>query len=78
MPADLHLQSLTQLAAGLENGDFSALELTETLLARIAGSGASLNAFITVTAEQALATAKRSDAARAAGKGGVLDRKSVV
>jgi aspartyl-tRNA(Asn)/glutamyl-tRNA(Gln) amidotransferase subunit A len=64
---------LTQLAAGLENGDFSALELTETLLARIAGSGASLNAFITVTAEQALATAKRSDAARAAGKGGVLN-----
>jgi aspartyl-tRNA(Asn)/glutamyl-tRNA(Gln) amidotransferase subunit A len=73
MPTDLHRLSLTQIAAGLGNGDFSALELTERLLDRIAASETSLNAFITVTAEQALAAAQRADAARAAGKGGVLN-----
>ena len=71
--SDLHLLALTQIAAGLEAGDFSAVDVTESLLARINASDESLNAFITVTAEQALASAASADAARAAGTGGVLN-----
>lgn len=72
MSQDLHLQTLTQLAAGLERGDFSSVELTETLLGRIEEFGSDLNAFVTVTAPQALAAASRADDARAAGQPGVL------
>ncbi len=71
--ADLHLLSLTQIAAGLEAGDFSAVDVTESLLTRIGAGNESLNAFITVTGEQALASAASADAARAAGEGGVLN-----
>ncbi|MGI9220696.1 MAG: Asp-tRNA(Asn)/Glu-tRNA(Gln) amidotransferase subunit GatA [Woeseiaceae bacterium] len=68
----MHLQSLTDLANGLNAGDFSAVELTDILLGRIEASGKTLNAFITVTAEQARAAAKAADAARAAGGAGPL------
>jgi len=71
--SDLHLLSLTQITAGLKAGDFSAVDVTEALLARINASGEALNAFITVTAERALASAASADAARAAGSGGVLN-----
>jgi aspartyl-tRNA(Asn)/glutamyl-tRNA(Gln) amidotransferase subunit A len=64
---------LTQIAAGLEAGDFSALDVTESLLARIGSNNESLNAFITVTGEQALVSAASADAARAAGEAGVLN-----
>jgi aspartyl-tRNA(Asn)/glutamyl-tRNA(Gln) amidotransferase subunit A len=70
--SDLHLQTLTELAAGLDAGDFSAVELTDALLGRIEADGETLNAFITVTAEQARAAAKQADAARAAGNAGPL------
>ncbi|MDH3553365.1 MAG: amidase family protein, partial [Gammaproteobacteria bacterium] len=69
----MHAQTLTQLAAGLERGDFSSVELTEALLARIETHEQALNAFITVTGDQALAAAKRADAARVAGAAGVLN-----
>ena len=72
MATDLHQQTLTELAAGLEAGDFTSVELTETLLARVADHDGALNAFITVTGEQALAAAKAADEARAAGKAGAL------
>ncbi len=75
---DLHAQPLTQLAAGLSRGDFSALELTQALLARIERHNGSLNAFVTVTVDEALAAAKRADADRAAGKGGVLNGLPIV
>jgi aspartyl-tRNA(Asn)/glutamyl-tRNA(Gln) amidotransferase subunit A len=71
--ADLHLQTLTELAAGLEAGDFSAVELTDSLLGRVEASGETLNAFITVTAEQARAAAAKADADRAAGNAGPLN-----
>ena len=73
MAGDLHLLTLTEIAAGLRQGEFSAVELTELLLRRIEASDGSLNAFITVTADQALQAAKRADEARAAGQGGVLN-----
>jgi len=75
---ELHLRTLTQLAEGLASGEFSSVELTKALLARIEEFDSTLNAFITVTAEHALATASRADEARAAGKGGALNGLPIV
>ena len=75
---ELHLQTLTQLAEGLAGGEFTSVELTRELLARIDSHDAALNTFITVTADQALAAAKRADEARAAGKGGALNGLPIV
>ena len=61
----LYQLSLTELAAGLDAREFSSRELIETLLARIAQEGAALNAFITVTADAALAAADAADQSRA-------------
>ncbi|MCH8158435.1 MAG: Asp-tRNA(Asn)/Glu-tRNA(Gln) amidotransferase subunit GatA [Proteobacteria bacterium] len=69
----MYSQTLTELAVGLENGEFSSVELTQALLDRIAVHNDKLNAFITITAERALATAARADAARSAGNAGVLN-----
>jgi len=78
MPQELHLQSLTELAAGLERGEFSSLELTEALLTRIESFDPSLNALITVTADAALAAATRADARRASGDAGALNGVPIV
>ena len=75
---DLHAQPLTQLAAGFSRGDFSSLELSLALLESIERLNDSLNAFVTVTADEALAAAKRADTDRAAGKGGVLNGLPIV
>jgi aspartyl-tRNA(Asn)/glutamyl-tRNA(Gln) amidotransferase subunit A len=78
MGQDLHTKTLTQLAAGLEKGEFSSVEITSALLERIASLDGALNAFITVTGEQALDTAKRADEARAAGNAGALNGLPIV
>jgi aspartyl-tRNA(Asn)/glutamyl-tRNA(Gln) amidotransferase subunit A len=70
--AELYEQTLTELAAGLERGDFTSVDITTALLARIEASDEALNAFITVLADEALRAAKAADAARANGKAGVL------
>ena len=70
---DLHTQGLMQLAEGLENGDFKAVELVTALLERIQAHNEELNAFITVTADAALQAAERADAARKKGETGVLN-----
>ena len=75
---DMHSQSLTELAAGLESGEFSAVELTQALLDRIAAHNDKLNAFITVTADNALAAAASADAARVAGNGGALNGLPII
>ena len=75
---ELHLQTMSQLASGLANGDFSSVELTKVLLDRIASQDDKLNAFITVTAAEALAAAARADEARASGKGGVLNGLPII
>ena len=75
---ELHLQTLTELADGLEKGDFTSVELTQALLDRVAAHGESLNAFITVTADEALAAAARADEAQAAGSGGPLNGLPIV
>ncbi len=65
-------KSLTELSAGLKAGDFSSVELTQYYLDRIEKYGADLNAFITVTTEQALIGAKAADEQIAAGTAGAL------
>ena len=67
----LHLLSLADLAKGLSSGDFSSRELVEHLLSRI-DSDKSLNAFISVTADEALRVAGECDESRSKGEAGVL------
>jgi len=74
----LHTQTLTELAAGLTQGDFTSVEVTQALLDRIAAHNDKLNAFITVTADEALAAAARADAARAAGSAGVFNGLPII
>jgi len=67
-----HTSTLTQLAAGLRQRKFSSVELTGACLARIEAHQGALNAFISVTREQALKEAASADCALAAGTGGAL------
>jgi aspartyl-tRNA(Asn)/glutamyl-tRNA(Gln) amidotransferase subunit A len=69
----MYRQTLTQLAADLRARRVSSVELVRAFLARIEASQRDLNAFVTVTAEQALAQAEVADRALAAGRGGALE-----
>ena len=73
-----HARTLTGLAAGLAAGEFTSVELTQALLSRIEAHDGALNAFVTVTADAALAAAARADEARAAGTGGPLNGLPIV
>src|SRR5690606_1190282 len=64
---DLHRLSIRELSEGLANAQFSSRELTEHYLKRIAKIDAQVKAYVTVTAEQALAEADAADAAIKAG-----------
>ena len=75
---DMHRQTLTELCAGLDKGDFTSVELTQALLDRVAAQDEKLNAFITVTATEALAAAASADEARAAGNIGALNGLPIV
>src|SRR5262245_18645089 len=63
----MHTRTLAQLAQDLRARRVSATELTKHFLARIERFGPALNAFVTVTAEQALAQAAAADRKLAAG-----------
>ncbi|MFZ4847543.1 MAG: Asp-tRNA(Asn)/Glu-tRNA(Gln) amidotransferase subunit GatA [Caldilinea sp.] len=54
--------------AALQRGDFSAVELTQSLLDRIAQVDGQVNAYLTVTAELALAQAAAADDRRSRGE----------
>jgi aspartyl-tRNA(Asn)/glutamyl-tRNA(Gln) amidotransferase subunit A len=75
---ELHTQTLAQLAKGLDNGDFTAVELVQVLLDRIEAHDSELNAFTTVTGEAALRAAERSDELRRKGETGVLNGLPIV
>ncbi len=68
----MHHKTLAELATGLAAKDFSSVELTRHFLERIRRHDGTLNSFITVCEEQALAQAAAADAARAAGQAGLL------
>ena len=70
--SDLHTGTLTQLAASLRARKFSSVELVSGLLTRIEGAQGTLNAFISVTREQALGAAAAADRVLAAGGAGAL------
>ncbi|HYL04103.1 MAG TPA: Asp-tRNA(Asn)/Glu-tRNA(Gln) amidotransferase subunit GatA [Steroidobacteraceae bacterium] len=70
--SELRHKSVTELAAGLRARRFSSVELAEEFLGRIERSQGALNAFISVTREQALADAAAADRTLAAGGGGAL------
>jgi len=75
---DMHAKSMTELMAGLAGGEFTSVELTEALLARIAAHDDKLNAFVTVTGDEAMVVAEAADKARAAGQGGALNGLPIV
>ncbi|MCS5710707.1 Asp-tRNA(Asn)/Glu-tRNA(Gln) amidotransferase subunit GatA [Candidatus Berkiella aquae] len=68
----MHNLSIAKLSEELSKKSFSSVELTQHFLKRIAEFDKTLNSFITVTEETALAQAKAADAARAAGNAGRL------
>jgi aspartyl-tRNA(Asn)/glutamyl-tRNA(Gln) amidotransferase subunit A len=74
----LHTKTMAELAAGLENGEFTSVELTQAMLDRIAAHDDKLNALLTVTGEEALAAAARADADRAAGKAGPMNGLPII
>lgn len=65
-------KTVAELADCLAQKKISARELTESFLARIQLLNPALNAYITVTADQALAQADAADARRARGEAGPL------
>ncbi len=68
----MHQLTLAEIAQGLAAKKFSSVELTQSLLARIAQMDPQLNSFITVTQDSALLQAQAADARRAAGETGAL------
>jgi aspartyl-tRNA(Asn)/glutamyl-tRNA(Gln) amidotransferase subunit A len=68
----MHTSTVSELAAGLRARKFSSLELALHFLGRIERLGPELNAFVTVTADRALADARAADELIARGEGGRL------
>jgi len=68
----MHTKTIAQLAAGLKAAEFSSVELTEHYINRIKKFDSSLNSFVTVTADEALAQAKKADQLIAKGEGNIL------
>jgi len=68
----LHHKGLAALSAGLRAKEFSSVELTRHFLERIEAGQPKLNAFVSITAEQALRSAAAADQARAGGQAQAL------
>ncbi|HEX7115889.1 MAG TPA: Asp-tRNA(Asn)/Glu-tRNA(Gln) amidotransferase subunit GatA [Steroidobacter sp.] len=66
--SELHRLTLAELSEGLRARRFSSVELVRHYLERIRRFNPDLNAFITVTEEQALEAARRADEQLAAGE----------
>ncbi|MDR0504627.1 MAG: aspartyl/glutamyl-tRNA amidotransferase subunit A, partial [Bifidobacteriaceae bacterium] len=67
MSAELTQLTAAAAAAALASGELTSRQLTQAHLDRIKATDSKLNAFVNLTAEQALATADQADAARQAG-----------
>ena len=68
----MHDKSVVELIAALRQGELSSEELTRACLERVQALDGELNSFITVTQEQALASARAADARIRAGEAGPL------
>ncbi len=68
----MHNKSLAALAKGLQTREFSSAELTANLLDRLQEKNAELNAFVTITRDQAIAQARVADEKIAKGDAGPL------
>lgn len=68
----MHLLSISDLAKGLRDKQFSSVELTQHFLDRIERIDGEINSFVTVTAEQALAEARAADERLAKGDNNTL------
>jgi aspartyl-tRNA(Asn)/glutamyl-tRNA(Gln) amidotransferase subunit A len=68
----MHTRTLAELSAALHAREVSSVELTRHFLQRIDTLQGALNAFVTVTSEQALDQAAAADRALAAGEAGPL------
>ena len=66
--ADLAFAGIAELAPRIAAGEISPVALTEAALARIEAQDSALNAFITVTPDQALAAARTAEAEIAQGR----------
>jgi len=67
-----HHATVAEIGRGLRAGEFSSVEITQHFLGRIDQANASLNAFVTVTPERAMADARRADERIANGGAGPL------
>jgi aspartyl-tRNA(Asn)/glutamyl-tRNA(Gln) amidotransferase subunit A len=67
-----HHATVAEIGRGLRAGAFSSVEITQHFLRRIDQANASLNAFVTVTPERAMADARRADERIAEGGAGPL------
>ncbi|SFG77054.1 Asp-tRNA(Asn)/Glu-tRNA(Gln) amidotransferase subunit GatA [Neptunomonas qingdaonensis] len=65
-------KTLAGLAKGLQQGEFSSVELAQAYLQRIKNEDSKYNSFITVTEELALQQAAAADASRAAGNASIM------
>ncbi|OQP85541.1 aspartyl/glutamyl-tRNA amidotransferase subunit A [Rhizobium rhizosphaerae] len=70
---DLTRLTIAEARARLAAKDFTALELTDAYLGAIEAANGALNAYVTVTPEQARTMAAASDARIAAGEAGALE-----
>lgn len=68
----MHEKTIAQLSAGLAAGEFTSEEVTRAFLQRVEQFNPQLNAFITITAEAALAQADTADQRRQRGEAGPL------
>lgn len=70
--SDLHTLNIAELSQGLQQKNFSSVELTQHYLTRINQFDKKINSFITLTADDALSVAKQADASFAAGNAAPL------
>ena len=68
MSRDLHELSMAAASAGLSAKQFSSVELTRACIARAEAVNPTLNCFLGIEADDALAAARRADEARARGE----------
>ncbi len=68
----MHNKTIAELSADLRAGKYSSVELARAFLDRIKRHNLQLNAFVTVTEDQALTDARAADARLQAGNAGPL------